>query len=38
VAKVLPFVEVADHRPGRALERADLRRHLEQPRQASLFA
>ena len=42
LAKVLPFVELADHRPGRSLEAADLRQRLlvaraAAPAQASLF-
>ena len=37
--KVLPFVEVADHRPGRALDAADLAARLAPPpAQRSLFA
>ena len=36
--KVLPFVEAADYRPGRALEAADLAAHLAPPPvQRSLF-
>ncbi len=36
--KVLPFVEVADHHPGRALDAQSLARQLRPPpRQASLF-
>ncbi len=38
LAKVLPFVLVADHRPGRSLEAIDLARRVALPRQASLFA
>ena len=39
LGKVLPFVVVADHQPGRALEAADLRRRLApSPQQGSLFA
>jgi len=39
LAKLLPFVVVADHRPGRALDAADLaRRTAPAPRQGSLFA
>jgi putative DNA modification/repair radical SAM protein len=39
LAKLLPFVVVADHRPGRALDAADLARHVTPaPRQGSLFA
>ena len=38
IAKVLPFVELADHRPDRRLEAADLARRLAAPTQASLFA
>ncbi len=41
IAKALPFVEVADHRPGRALDAADLGARLgaaaQAPRQRSLF-
>lgn len=38
LTKVLPFVEVADHRPGRALEAADLAARLAPPpRQRGLF-
>jgi predicted DNA-binding helix-hairpin-helix protein len=44
VAKVLPFVELADHRPGRGLDAADLQQRLVSrkaaatpARQASLF-
>jgi len=46
LAKVLPFVELADHRPGKALDDASLQRRLAEaargahaaaPRQASLF-
>ena len=42
LAKVLPFVELADHRPGRGSEAADLRQRLlvartATPAQASLF-
>src|SRR6185295_5335451 len=42
LAKALAFVEVADHRPGKALDDADLARRLvacarTTPRQASLF-
>jgi predicted DNA-binding helix-hairpin-helix protein len=43
LGKVLPFVELADHRPGRALDAADLRRRAQAgeaataPRQAPLF-
>ena len=43
LAKVLPFVELGDHRPGRSLEAADLRQRLllrqvaTAPAQASLF-
>jgi putative DNA modification/repair radical SAM protein len=37
--KILPFVVLADHRPGRALEAGDLAPRLRPaPRQASLFA
>ncbi|MEO5733855.1 MAG: putative DNA modification/repair radical SAM protein [Rubrivivax sp.] len=36
MSKVLPFVELADHRPGRQMEAA-LAKPLPQPRQASLF-
>jgi len=39
LAKLLPFVVVADHRPGRALDAADLQHRLAPaPRQGSLFA
>jgi len=39
LAKLLPFVVVADHRPGRALDAADLaRRTAPAPLQGSLFA
>ena len=43
LAKVLPFVELADHRPGNALTAADLRTRLAPqpataPAQGSLFA
>ena len=39
LAKLLPFVVVEDHRPGRALDASDLRRRLAPPpRQGSLFA
>ncbi len=40
LAKVLPFVELADHRPGKTLDGADLRRRLSDPaaaHQATLF-
>jgi len=38
LAKLLPFVVVADHRPGRALDASDLARRLAPaPRQGSLF-
>ena len=37
LAKVMPFVELADHRPGNALTAADLRERLA-PRQASANA
>ena len=42
LAKVLPFVELGDHRPGPALQAHDLQRRLvdtsrESPRQGSLF-
>jgi putative DNA modification/repair radical SAM protein len=40
LAKVLPFVELADHRPGAALDDPGLRERLSRgaaPRQASLF-
>jgi putative DNA modification/repair radical SAM protein len=40
LAKVLPFVELADHRPGKVLESDLLRRRLSEaaaPRQAALF-
>jgi putative DNA modification/repair radical SAM protein len=38
LAKLLPFVVVADHRPGRALDASDLVRRLAPPpRQGSLF-
>jgi len=46
LAKVLPFVELADHRPGKALDDTALQRRLAEaargahaaaPRQASLF-
>ena len=42
LAKVLPFVELADHRPGQSLTAADLRERLSRPMarasgQASLF-
>ena len=39
LAKLLPFVVVADHRPGHALDASDLARRLAPPpRQGSLFA
>ncbi|MEO5881324.1 MAG: putative DNA modification/repair radical SAM protein [Caldimonas sp.] len=39
LAKLLPFVVVADHRPGHALDASDLMRRLApQPQQGSLFA
>ena len=39
LAKLLPFVVVADHRPARALDAADLARRLAPaPQQGSLFA
>ena len=39
LAKLLPFVVVADHRPGRALDAAELGRRLAPPpQQGSLFA
>jgi predicted DNA-binding helix-hairpin-helix protein len=39
LAKLFPFVVVADHRPGRALDAADLARRLAPaPQQGSLFA
>jgi putative DNA modification/repair radical SAM protein len=41
LAKVLPFVELADHRPGRSLDASDLQRRIAGPlaaeRQGSLF-
>jgi putative DNA modification/repair radical SAM protein len=43
LAKVLPFVELADHRPGKTLDASDLQRRIahapaaEAARQASLF-
>ena len=39
LAKVLPFVELADHTPGRTLESASLAQRVQrvQPAQASLF-
>jgi putative DNA modification/repair radical SAM protein len=37
IAKILPFVEVADHRPGAVLESAHLPRRLRREGQANLF-
>jgi putative DNA modification/repair radical SAM protein len=37
LAKVLPFVELADHTPGRTLEAAALQQRVLRPAQASLF-